>query len=180
MFSLFKKRDKVKEKQIAKLYEQVVAQSRLPVLYLSYKVPDTVDGRFELISLHVILLMLRLKAIGSEDASKISQGMFDEMFFDMDHSLREMGVGDLSVPKKIKIMISGFNGRIQAYEKALVGHSENINDVVLRNIYGTAEEIDTEVVPLMGAYVTKQYDHIKQLSMDQIVSGENIFIEIEE
>ena len=93
-----------------------MAQARQPVFYESYGVPDSVDGRFEMIALHCYLLMRRLQAAGDK---ALSQKLFDIFFVSMDQSLREMGVGDLAVPKHMKRMMNGFNGRADGYEQAL-------------------------------------------------------------
>ena len=78
------------------LYTNAVAAARNEVFYAEYGVPDTVDGRFEMISLHVYVLLRRLKSLGAE-GKKLSQNLFDTMFDDMDRTLREMGAGDLGV-----------------------------------------------------------------------------------
>ena len=120
-----------------RIYESIVAQARQPEFYADAGVPDTVDGRFDMIVLHVCLLVLRLNKEGSAEAKKFAQAVFDEMFMDMDHSLREMGVGDLSVGKKIKKMARVFYGRASAYEKAFEGGEgveERLEEVISRNI----------------------------------------------
>ncbi|MGI9480845.1 MAG: ubiquinol-cytochrome C chaperone family protein [Hyphomicrobiales bacterium] len=119
-----------------------MAQARQPAFYANAAVPDTVDGRFDMIVLHFCLLILRFNKDGSEDAKKFGQGVFDEMFMDMDHSLREMGVGDLSVGKKIKKMARVFYGRATAYEKAFSGEEDaeaNLAEMIRRNFFDGAE-----------------------------------------
>src|SRR5262245_48094906 len=96
------------------LYAAAIAQARQPVFYAGLRVPDTVDGRFELVALHVFLILQRLKS--EPEATPFAQALFDTMFADMDRNLREMGVGDLSVGKKVKAMAQGLYGRIAAYE----------------------------------------------------------------
>ena len=86
-------------------YEKIVAQARRPAFYLAGNVEDSVDGRFDMLVLHVYLLVNRMYTDGDERGTTFSQGVFDHLFEDMDRSLREMGVGDLSVGKKIKKMI---------------------------------------------------------------------------
>jgi cytochrome b pre-mRNA-processing protein 3 len=102
------------------LYGAAVAAARAPYFYLptgagGLGVPDTLDGRFDLVGLHVFLAIRRLGAA----APKLAQSVFDAMFSDMDVNLREMGVGDLSVGKKVKIMWEAFHGRSTAYQAAL-------------------------------------------------------------
>jgi cytochrome b pre-mRNA-processing protein 3 len=106
------------------LYGAIVAQARLPVFYAGLGVPDTTEGRFDLIVLHVVLVLRRLRhttpdPAGGEGRSQVlAQGLFDAFCRDMDHNLREMGVGDLSVPKKMKRLAEAFYGRQRAYEDA--------------------------------------------------------------
>src|ERR1700753_3128154 len=86
---------------IASLYGTIVAQARAPAFYQSYGVPDTVNGRLEMIVLHTVLLLHRLNG-EPEDTRELGQGVFDHFCRDMDENLREMGVGDLAVPKKMR------------------------------------------------------------------------------
>ena len=90
-----------------RLYEAVVAQARQPVFFAEWGVPDTIDGRFEMVTLHAHLLLRRLKDGGAETAP-LAQALFDVMFADMDASLREMGAGDLGVGRRVKQLATGF------------------------------------------------------------------------
>src|SRR5262245_1412590 len=119
----------------APLYAAAVAQARQPAFYAQQGVPDTVDGRFELVALHVFLVLQRLKA--EPQAAPFAQGLFDTMFGDMDRNLREMGVGDLSVGKKVKAMAQGLYGRIAAYETGLTEGDAALQGALRRNLYGT-------------------------------------------
>ena len=96
---------------VYQLYSQIVAQARVVDFYTIQGVADTANGRFDLIALHAYIVMRRLKDIG-EEGSQLSQDLFDIMFADMDKNIREMGVGDLSVGKKIKALAKSFYGRI--------------------------------------------------------------------
>ena len=99
--------------------------------------PDTVDGRFELIALHAFLVFERLKRDRSERG--FAQSLFDLMFADFDRALREMGTGDLSVGKEVRRMAEAFYGRVAAYEQALAGDEAGLRDALRRNLYGTAD-----------------------------------------
>jgi cytochrome b pre-mRNA-processing protein 3 len=115
------------------LYAASVTAARQPAFYVRLGVPDSVDGRFDLLLLHVLLVMRRL----GNAAAK--QSLFDLMFADMDRSLREMGVGDMSIGKKMKPMLAGFYGRAAAYEKALATTGdEDLSAALSRNLYGLA------------------------------------------
>ena len=121
---------------ISALYGMIVAQARLPCFYRDYAVADTVNGRFDLIVLHLALLVDRL-ALG-EGLRGLGQGLFDRFCQDMEHNLREMGVGDLKVPEEMRRMGEAFYGRAQAYRAALsaADAGQALVEAVSRNIYG--------------------------------------------
>jgi cytochrome b pre-mRNA-processing protein 3 len=124
-------------RQCAELaYQRVVEQARQPVFFTDYGVPDTLDGRFELICLHAFLYLDRLRAERPQ-ANRLCQIFFDRMFADFDRSLREMGTGDLSVGKHVKQMARAFYGRILAYQEALAGDDRGLDAAISRNIFGT-------------------------------------------
>jgi len=100
------------------LYEAATRQARQPGFYLALGAPDTVEGRFELYSLHVVLLLHRLKGEGGE-AGETAQALFDTYVGALDNALREMGVGDLSVAKKMRKLGEAFYGRAKAYEAVI-------------------------------------------------------------
>ena len=107
------------------LYEAATRQARQPDFYLSLGVPDTVEGRFELYSLHVVLLLRRLRGDGG-GAAEVAQALFDTYVSALDNALREMGVGDLSVAKKMRKLGEAFYGRAKAYDTILAArdHTE--------------------------------------------------------
>ena len=132
---------------VTALYNACIAQARTPEFYKTLAVPDTVDGRFDLLLLHVALVMRRLDG-------ETKQQLFDLMFADMDQSLREMGVGDMSIGKRIRPMIGAFYGRSQAYEKALSGSDEMLAEAITRNVYGKVSA-SPEVLQKMTDYVRR-------------------------
>ena len=132
MFSFFK-RDKTLT-NVDKVYRIVVDQSRKPIFYTELLVPDNIDGRFDVLSLHMFFIFSRLKN-EEHEAADFSQSLFDTMFVDMDQSLREMGVGDLSVGKRVKDMGKALLGRIEAYDKAFSAEYSDIEATIIRNIY---------------------------------------------
>lgn len=117
------------------LYEAAVHQARDAAFYARLGVPDSVDGRFELVALHGFLLMRRLKSV-ADGGPELGQALFDVLFADMDASLREMGAGDLGVGRRVKTMAKGFLGRVAAYEAGLAG-TESLAEALRRNLYGT-------------------------------------------
>lgn len=127
---------------ISRLYGTIVAQSRMPSFYRDYAVPDTVNSRFDMIVLHLSLLIDRL-ATEPEPVRGIGQAVFDRFCQDMDENLREMGVGDLSVPKEMQQLGAAFYGRLQAYRSALASNeTPGLADALARNVYGAAARSD--------------------------------------
>ena len=139
------------QEQADELYAKAVAQARQPVFYQAAEVPDTLDGRFDLLALHMFLLLHRL---GTEDNRRLSQALFDLMFADMDRSLREMGVGDMSVGKRVKDMARALYGRIDAYEPALADIGK-LEQALARNLYAGAE-VKPATLSAMARYVQSQ------------------------
>jgi cytochrome b pre-mRNA-processing protein 3 len=150
---------------VAEIYNRCVAQARRPEFYRLLAMPDTLDGRFDLLLLHILMVMRRL---GAE--IKVKQQLFDLMFADMDRSLREMGVGDMSVGKKIKPMISAFYGREQAYEKALGESDAALQDVLNRNLYAAAA-IEPDILRQMAGYVRRSILALEKQPLPDLVSG---------
>ena len=114
-----------------RLYEAIVAAARHPVPYAEWGVADTLDGRFDMITLHMFLVLDRLRS----GATRFRQDLVDEFFSDMDRSLRQMGVGDLSVGKKVRKMAEAFYGRISAYHAALPQGRDALIAALARNVY---------------------------------------------
>jgi cytochrome b pre-mRNA-processing protein 3 len=116
-------------------YRSIVAQSRQPRFYAEWGVPDTVTGRFDMISLHLALVLRRLKS--AADAKDYGQALVDLFFRDMDHSLREMGVTDLGVPPRVKKMGNLFYGLVEVLGEALDdGDTGAVEAVLVKNVYG--------------------------------------------
>jgi len=159
------------------LYSAAVEQARSPALYARLGAPDTVEGRFEMVALHVWLVMRRLR--GDEAAKKVSQCLFDAMFQNLDDSLRELGVGDLQVGKRIRKLAENFYGRIGAYEEAM---KEGVSDVSLakalsRNIF---EKELAETAPEFADYVRRTDAHLQQQPGARIAGGIVVFPAVEE
>ena len=114
------------------IYGMIVTQARDPLFYRDLGVPDTVDGRFDLIVLHLWMVLRRLRQVagGSEHA----QALFDRFCVDMDDNLREMGVGDLAVPKRMQAFGEAFYGRATAYDLALSEGPAALAQAVCKNI----------------------------------------------
>lgn len=152
---------------ISALYGAIVAQARLPGFYRDYAVPDTVEGRFELIVLHLALVLDRL---AEEPALRaLGQGIFDRFCQDMDHNLREMGVGDLTVPKQMRRMGGAFYGRAQAYREALAAaDNKALAEILTRNIYDGAPGQQSY---RLAAYMREAVGHLKALDQVALAAG---------
>ena len=121
------------------LFTEAMAAARTPEFYLQGGVSDSIDGRFDLVVVHLILIMHRLKREGDE-GKDLAQRLFDIAFANFDEALREMGVGDLTVPKRIRKMAEAFYGRIEVYEDALTsGGDAAFAEALKRNLYRGAE-----------------------------------------
>ena len=126
------------------LYRQIAERARQPVLFTRYGVPDTLDGRFEMLCLHAYAVFHGLKGKGA-DADALAQAVYDAMFADLDGSLRELGAADLGVGKRIKAMTEALNGRIQAYDR-----DTELEQAIRRNVYGTVAPSDDQVRWMAG------------------------------
>lgn len=121
------------------LYEQAVRQARDPAFYAHQGVPDRIDARFELYTLHVLLLVLRLRDEGGA-GTEAAQGLFDTYVSALDHALRELGVGDISVGKKMRKLGEALYGRMAAYEPPLrAGDSAALAQALARNVFESDE-----------------------------------------
>lgn len=155
------------------LYNVLVAQSRRPGFYLAGGVPDTIDGRFDMIVLHAFLVMRRLRDAGPEGEA-LSQALFDEMFADMDRSLREMGVGDMGIGRRVRAMGEAFLGRVKAYEEALGQGGDALEEALSRNLYRAAPP-PPEALAAVAAYVRRETGNLRQLPLAALTAGELTF-----
>jgi len=169
-----------KQKNAEKLYARLVEQARRPGFYLQYDVPDSPEGRFDMIAMHTFLVMRRLKQ-GDDDAHRFSQLLFDCMFKDMDMNLREMGVGDLKVGKRVKKMAESFYGRIHAYNNALEDTDGNmLMEALKRNLYADMEDVSQNSLTGMASYMRHQWKHLEAEPIDPLTKGEVTFAAFED
>jgi cytochrome b pre-mRNA-processing protein 3 len=168
---LFRRRDPAANP----LYGQIVAQARQPAFYLAGKVPDTVQGRFEMIALHMFLVLHRLKQEGEQGAD-LAQDLFDLMFQDMDRNLRELGTGDLAVGKRIKTLAKGLYGRIAAYEGGLADHAESgdLEQALARNVFGS-DQAASEALKELASYLRRAVKGLAGQPYRDIAAGKVIF-----
>ena len=137
---------------ISALYGMIVAQARRPCFYRDYAVADTVNGRFDLLILHLALVSGRL--LQDPALAELGQGVFDRFCRDMDDNLREMGISDLKVPKEMRRIGEAFYGRAQAYRQALDTDGDRaLLEAVTRNIYGGSAPAGA--AELLAAYIRR-------------------------
>jgi cytochrome b pre-mRNA-processing protein 3 len=146
-----------------------VEQARSPALYAELGAPDTIEGRFEVYSLHVVLLLERLRGQGAP-AADIAQALFDTYVQALDDALREMGVGDLSVGKKMRKLGEAFYGRARSYEAALAALPDvaGLEALLGRTVYAGA---DAGHAPRLAGYVLKQRAALAEASVDSLAAG---------
>jgi cytochrome b pre-mRNA-processing protein 3 len=148
------------------LYVATSHASRRPAFYEELGVPDTVEGRYDLLSVHMILLLRRLRQGDSESAA-FAQLVFDVMFRDVDDNLREMGVGDMKIGKKVRGYAEAFFGRAKVYDRALKGEGDLV-DALSRNVYGVEDAADA---PSLAHYVTKAEAALAEQDLDTLQKG---------
>lgn len=162
IFGLFRK--SVDAEAVYAVYSAIVAQSRQPRFYAEWGVPDTVTGRFDMITLHLSLLFRRLRGEGGE-AGEFAQAVFDLFFRDMDRSLREMGVTDLGVPRKIQKMSSVFYGLMTSINEAIdTLDPPAVEAVLTRNVFADG------AVPGVAALAAYLIDEAARLTAQPVAA----------
>ena len=151
------------------VYEGIVGQARQPAFYALCGVPDNLDGRFELVALHTFLVLRRLK--GEAGGAPLAQALVDVLIRDFDRSLREMGVGDLGVGRRVKEMARGFYGRIAAYETGLDGPDDMLRAALTRNLYGTMERVPASALAAMSAYMRREVERLDGRGLADLLAG---------
>ena len=162
-------------RQAHRLYMAVVAQARQPFLYKMFAIPDTLDGHFDAIVLHVALVTQRLKREPSAHTLTLARYLQEAFINDMDRSLRELGVSDTGVGKRIKQMGGALAGRLRAYESA-ADDQEALAEALMRNVY--RGEANSQAQPL-AAYVRECIEALKRHSIAQISHGELRFAQMD-
>ncbi|MEO9614629.1 MAG: ubiquinol-cytochrome C chaperone family protein [Nitratireductor sp.] len=158
---------------VEKLYRQIVAAARQPVAYDAWSVPDTPLGRFEMLSLHVFLLMHRARREGPP-LSELVQDLTDEFFRDVDHSLRELGIGDLGIAKRVKKLARMFYGRAGAYGEAIeAGDRAALSAALARNI--RPDTTDWQGAAPLADYVMAAHEALQRRDSESLLRGEIAF-----
>ena len=155
------------------LYGQAVQAARDPYFYETLGVPDTLDGRFDLVGLHACLLIRRLRAL-PKPGQAVAQAVFDAMFSDMDINLRELGVGDMTVARNVRAMWEAFHGRATVYEAALAdGDAAALEQALTRNVWrgGAARG-----APVLTRIMLEQMAVLDTAPVDQLLKGRVSFV----
>ncbi len=170
-----------RETPAARLYAAIVAQARQPVFYARAGVPDTVMGRFGMVALHVILVLERLREEGGgEPALELMRLLQEEMFADMDASMREMGVSDLGVPKRMRKLADAFYGQMTAYGRALGSDARaELARALARNVFadarGDAADERTRAVmagaDMLAVYAMRALKELRAQSREELEAG---------
>ncbi len=152
------------------LYAAVVQQARSTALYVALGAPDTTEGRFELYSLHVYLILERFKD-GGDQAGDTAQMLFDTYLSALDNALREMGIGDLGVGKRMRKLGEAFYGRVQSYEQALAALPDQtiLQAMLVRTVYAGAE---TETATAMADYIVAQRQGLAAQTLEALCAGD--------
>lgn len=157
--TLFKRQ--TQDRHVQALYALAVDQARQPDFYTRLGVADRIDARFELYTLHVLLLFVRLKQ-GGERGADLSQKLFDAYVSALDNVLRELGVGDVSVGKKMRKLGEALYGRMSAYEKALrAGDHEGLQASIARNVF---ESEDAAAGAALARYTIDSHERLARQS----------------
>lgn len=163
---------------VERQYAHLTAAARQPAFYTAMDVPDTVMGRFEMLSL-VLILYFRRTADGPRSGQEIAQEIVDAFFEDLDHSIRELGVGDVSVPKRMKKLASMFYGRLEAYSKALDSNNRDLLAAALkRNFYPQKDEAPDMI--RLADYTFQAETKLKEISEDVVATGEAVLLDAQD
>ena len=174
--TLFRRRPRANT--IPALYGAIVAQARAPGFYADFDVPDTVEGRFDMIVLHLSLLVRRLRS-EPEELRALGQQVFDAFCIDMDHNLREMGVGDVGVPRRMRAFGEAFYGRAAIYDRALDQSGETeLAAALARNVFRRAEAEQFQAARL-AAYVRAAERCLTEQRPVALAAGEMWFPPVE-
>jgi cytochrome b pre-mRNA-processing protein 3 len=171
MIAALFRRDPLKDRADA-LYLRVSSAAREPALFARHRVPDTVEGRFEALVLHVFLLARRLDRLGPE-GSALAQAFIDRFFLDLDGAVRAIGIGDLSVGKKVKAFARAFYGRVEVYEAGLAPGAADgaLEEALARNLLGGAEGA-AQSAPAIARFVRESAKRLDALALADVAAAQ--------
>ena len=173
IWNLFK-RKKGNQALVERQYAEITAAARSPVFYESMGVPDTVMGRFEMISVHLFLYLRRTGSAG-DAARGLAQELVDAFFEDVDHSIRELGIGDMGVPKRMKKLAKMFYGRVTSYSLALdAGDNQALTDALKRNIHPESGD-DAPPMQALSDWMIATAHSLEDVDDETLAAGQLVF-----
>ncbi|EBV3600041.1 ubiquinol-cytochrome C chaperone [Salmonella enterica subsp. enterica serovar Virchow] len=167
MFQRLFRRERANRAIVDGLYASIVAAARQPLLYSEIGAPDTPLGRFELITLHMVLALRRLR---SPECAAVAQELVDAFFLEVDHSLRELGIGDTGVPKRARKLAKMFYGRAAAYGAALDATDPAALSLALARNVKPAEP-DWTGAPTLAAYTLRAAELLANQRTEDLLAG---------
>ncbi len=157
----------------SEVYTAVTSQARQYIFFHDYRVPDTPQGRFEVLVLHLSLILRRLKFLRSEELdsfSELSQELCDWVVADVEESLRAMPISELKITRHLKSYMEGFYGRLIAYDKALeLDNKDMLEQAIRRNVYGLVDKISDDTVKGLVGYTCQTWGWLQETSMPQVI-----------
>ena len=159
------------ETVINDIYQKIVKFSRNKIFYTKYKVPDTIDGRFDMLVLITILVVFRLSKIKDEGV-ELSQKIFDTIFKDLDYSLRELGAGDVSVANNMKKLISSYMGRQKIYINAFENNDQNSLSLAFKNNIFRNNDQEQNLTILLSKTIFKINKKLESIEDNKMLSGD--------
>ena len=177
IWNLFK-RKKANQALVERQYAEITGAARSPAFYESMGVPDTVMGRFEMISLHLFLYLRRTGSAG-EATQGLAQEIVDAFFEDVDHSIRELGIGDMGVPKRMKKLAKMFYGRVTSYSQALdASDHKALTDALKRNIHPEAGD-DAPSMQALSDWMLATARALEDVTDETLSAGQLVFKSID-
>ena len=158
--------------RVEQLYNTVISQARNPYFYTQCHVSDTPEGHFDMIALHLFLVLQRIKKIPNSD--QFSRLLIEWFVDDIDANLREMGTSDLRVGKKVRLMTEALFGRLDAYRTTFEQEPDKISEVITRNVF-RARQIPPHVISALIGYFFSQSDYLAKQSDETVLQGRVVF-----
>lgn len=157
----------------ADLYASVTSQSRQYIFFVDYQIPDTPQGRFEVLALHLALMLRRLKFSWQNEVEicpELSQNLCNWVVADIEESIRAMKVSELRITRHLKKFMEGFYGRLIAYDKALeLNDKVMLEQTIRRNVYGITDKVMDDIVNGLVVYTRQTWDWLQETSISQII-----------
>ncbi|MCP5382185.1 MAG: hypothetical protein H6912_07420 [Kordiimonadaceae bacterium] len=160
------------------LFLSIIEQSRLPFFYTDMEIADSIDGRFDVLVLHMAIVLDELDKYSEEvpEVMKLRRILQEIMFDNLDLTLREIGVGDLGVGKKIKIMAEAFYGRVKTYQELFSSENvEEMSEAIKRNVYRGCD-VDKKILKYLSTYIFKIRRDVSDQPIKEIMKGNISFL----